>query len=256
MNIPASEPTPSRRRDTAANEQSSVDVVASTLEQLQTLASVLELQSDLDAESTLAGAAELLVRRIASIVSADRVILAWRKQPQQAVRRIADTEAASTWKASAEGRIIDAACEEAIARGGTCHWPAINPADRLAARAIAQMATEVYAKSVVTVCLTDADGTSHGVLVVVNGSSTSADSFLRVTVPLVAAKLCSIDRQTPSSLSRIGYRNFSIDIRSRQSLEMDRRRNLFVRDGSTGTLSCRHRNRNATADAPVRRGRV
>lgn len=190
---------PARGRPT---NDSPTRAAASTLDQLQTLASALEIQSELDACTTLSSAGPLLAQRLISGLDADRIVVAWRQETSAHVRRIADTHPVSRIDEAVEGRMIDAACEEVIARGGVTRWPATAAKDRYATRTLVQLATQIYASTITAVCLDDADGMTRGVLLVVDAKSPTAESLLQVTLPLVALKFAAIERRTPSPIQR------------------------------------------------------
>lgn len=174
----------------------------STLDQLQTLASALEIQSELDACTTLSSAGSRLAQRLVSGLDAARIVVAWREDGVASVHRIADTDPVSRIDEAIEGRMIDAACEEVIARGGMTRWPSTAAEERYATRTLVQLATQIYASTITAVCLDDADGTTRGVLLVVDAKSPTTESLLRVTMPLVALKFAAIQRQTPSAIQR------------------------------------------------------
>lgn len=191
--------TPTRERSV---DDSPTRAALSTLDQLQTLASALEIQSELDACTTLSSAGPLLAQRLVSGLDADRIVVAWRKDAATHVHRIADTHPVSRIDEAVEGRMIDAACEEIIARGGMTRWPSTAAEGRYATRTLVQLATQIYASTITAVCLDDADGTTRGALLVVDAKSPTAEPLLQVTLPLVALKFAAIERRMPSPIQR------------------------------------------------------
>ena len=163
----------------------------------KTLASVLALQSSLDAFNTLDHAAQNVAESVKEECGASEVVLLWRTQQDKGLSIVArsdrDTVIAATQD---DAHFVIAAAEEISVRDSFTTWPIAEETDRVALMAVRQLAEHQSIETISSARLSFDESPGRGVLMVMNATHPSSCSFLRVaSVPLTGALTRIADEQ-------------------------------------------------------------
>ncbi|MFK8110998.1 MAG: efflux RND transporter periplasmic adaptor subunit [Rubripirellula sp.] len=181
------------------------DAVVDMRKQTRVLAMTIELLSKLDAHETLESATDALTHLLRQCLSAEQVIVMWRKRTDAGLSVMASAVEITENDHDPIRRLAIAAGEEVSARREFTCWPAdseTSASQRHAMMAVVQFAKSVSAESMHGVCLSDESGHDCGVILCSNAKSESASRILKVLTSPLASKLSSIERLQPSSLDR------------------------------------------------------
>jgi multidrug efflux pump subunit AcrA (membrane-fusion protein) len=183
-----------RAASDAANEAES---------RIQTIAAVMELLSALDSAENLDQASSQAARMLCELLSAQRVLILWRRRSGSQLSVMSDSDEESGADAAGQHRIAIAAGEEIAARDSVAQWPPADAGDRAALMAVAQMARHLSAESLTGACLSDTSGHNRGVMLVVEPANASSTNLLHAIEMPLASKLIGIARLQPTPLEGV-----------------------------------------------------
>jgi multidrug efflux pump subunit AcrA (membrane-fusion protein) len=177
--------------------------VAEAESRAMTLSAAIEMLSALDASSSLEHAAQQAAELHRELFAAARVMILWRGRSDRRFHVIADSPGRNDAREADSHRLASAAAEEVSGRDRVTRWPAIEDRSRHALLAVAQLARQLSADSLLAVGLADVRGNRPGVMIVVQPSDRAQDAaagFLHAIADPLASRLMGIDRLQPTSL--------------------------------------------------------
>lgn len=175
------------------------------------LASIVEIQSQIDAAAGLPDAALLAARSLQQSLPASRVLIAWRSNTSKGCQIIADSEMdnaspSSVGQVNDGNRLAESAAEESAARATITCWPADGNKNRHALMAVTQFANSLSAKSLLAGRLVDDQGNNRGCVLAIgtiDPFDCSAKNQLDASRQPLATKLASVERSQPTRAEKI-----------------------------------------------------
>ncbi len=164
---------------------------------LRVLTSVIQMQTELDAATTLADCASQICDTIAEQFSASCVLLAWRPVEGKPLQILASAERHQSTENSRLQQFAHAACEEIAAREVTAIFPPIDPMNRYSLLAVCQYARAVDATCVMGASLVVGGVSMGALLVIADESDPTSVALLDVLRFPIASKLGAIARTQP-----------------------------------------------------------
>lgn len=165
-----------------------------------TLASAIELLSQLDGCGSLVEAAEQSVLTLHEHSDAKNVALLWRDSDQRALSILAQNDRIDHRLPERHwNRLLIAAAEEVAARDDATDWPPGEASDAHSLLAVAQLAAADGTARIIAVSLKDANGETRGALIVCDARNEVLD-LMRVLSGSLGAKLAGLEYLQPNGL--------------------------------------------------------
>lgn len=176
---------------------------------LRMLATLVELLSALDAHANLRRAAGEVARLIEETLSANRVLIYWRRDSTSNLSLVADPASTRDVGQPDFDRLALAAAEETIVRPDCCLWKddaslsdSPVPCDRDGLLAVRQFAKAMGLDTVVGVPLQCLGEDARGVMLVLGADCDGFEAFLDTVRDPVTHKLVSIEASEPTWLEQ------------------------------------------------------
>jgi hypothetical protein len=176
---------------------------------LRMLATLVELLTTLDAHTRLPDAANYVSQLTSEILSANRVLVFWRRDLQSSLRLVGDSDESAQSEDIDFVRLALAAAEETVVRRGYFHWrnPMVADADLLSGDRDAMLAVGQFARhcnsSVVTgIPLQCIGQDASGVILVLSEKQGDSEVLLEIIGEPIAQKLDSIVAVQPTWIER------------------------------------------------------
>lgn len=166
------------------------------------LASLVEIQSQIDGARDLSDGAAIAARLLADALPASQVWVTWRDDGGRC-RLLADRGDQPNHD---QTRLIESAAEESAFRGGLTLWPSTGNKNRHALMAVEQFAHSVSASALVAAPLIDGRGNNRGAIIGVSLDGPlgpTAAALLDAVVQPLATKLDAIARMEPGRLESL-----------------------------------------------------